>query len=129
MKFSQLPGITDGKLIRLAQDQEVTSLLTDSRKAQVAEGGALFFAITGLHHDGHDFVASLYHQGMRQFIVERPLSGDYPDANVIQVTSSLRALQQMVEGHRRLFKIPVIGITGSNGKTIVKEWLYQLSPA
>ncbi|GAB2538247.1 bifunctional UDP-N-acetylmuramoyl-tripeptide:D-alanyl-D-alanine ligase/alanine racemase [Spirosoma aerophilum] len=95
---------------------------------------AVFFAIQGEHHDGHDFIGYLYQKGVRQFVVERsaisPARRDelatYLDAEFIEVDSSLKTLQALAAEHRRQFRIPVIGITGSNGKTIVKEWLAQL---
>ena len=124
MVFSNLENITGGKILQLFRDEPVSTLLTDSRKA-IVEEGALFFAIGGVHHDGHQFVPRLYQLGIRQFIVERPVSvGD--EANVLLVTSSIAALQQIAGHHRSEIQAPVIGITGSNGKTIIKEWLYQL---
>ncbi len=124
MDFSELEIITNGKNLQVWKDQPLTVLLTDSRKAIVAEG-AIFFAISGRHHDGHQFVDELYSMGIRQFVVERPMTIG-PHANVLVVASSLRALQQVVARHRSGIDSPVIGITGSNGKTIIKEWLYQL---
>jgi len=93
-----------------------------------------FFAIRGEHHDGHDFIGELYRKGIRHFVVERAaLTPDrraelisYADAQFIEVDSSLQTLQSLATEHRRKFYIPIIGITGSNGKTIVKEWLAQL---
>jgi alanine racemase len=125
MLFSDLEAIANGKILQLFQDQEIITLLTDSRKATVTEG-AVFFAIGGLHHDGHQYIPKLYEQGIRQFIVERPVSGIGKEANVLLVDSSIAALQRMVAKHRSGITAPVIGITGSNGKTIIKEWLYQL---
>ncbi|MCK6616811.1 MAG: bifunctional UDP-N-acetylmuramoyl-tripeptide:D-alanyl-D-alanine ligase/alanine racemase [Cyclobacteriaceae bacterium] len=126
MRFSDLPSITGGTILSLYQDQVVTTLITDSRKAVVAEG-SVFFAISGERHDGHAFVRSVYEAGIRQFIVEHNFDlKNYPSANVLRVTSAVRALQQIAAYHRQQFSLPVIGITGSNGKTIVKEWLYQL---
>lgn len=124
MFFSQLSGLTGGKILQQFRDRPVTTLLTDSRKALVSEG-ALFFAIGGIHHDGHQFVAPLYEAGVRQFIVEKPLTLP-ADANILLVPSSLAALQNIASAHRKETDVPVIAITGSNGKTIVKEWLYQL---
>ncbi|MGF7214113.1 alanine racemase [Spirosoma lacussanchae] len=108
--------------------------LTDSRQRAGAADEAVFFAIRGSHHDGHDYIHDLYQTGVRQFVVERgALTPDrqaelinYPDAEFIEVDSSLHLLQKLAAEHRRQFRIPVIGITGSNGKTIVKEWLAQL---
>ena len=125
--FSQLEAITAGKNIRLTKDLPITSLLTDSRKA-ISSEGAVFFAITGEHHDGHRYIHDLYEKGVRQFVLESaaPALHALPDLNVLLVHSSLEALQSLVSFHRTLIPVPVIGITGSNGKTIVKEWLFQL---
>ncbi len=101
-------------------------LLTDSRKITHPET-ALFFAIKGDRHNGHRYIESCIDLGVSNFIVS-----DFKDewktaeANFIVVDDTLDALQQLAKHHREQFSIPVIGITGSNGKTIVKEWLYQL---
>lgn len=113
--------------------------ITDSRQVigNVTNGQAdqsVFFAIQGEHHDGHEFIGELYRKGIRHFVVERTALTpnrradllNYPDAQFIEVDSSLQTLQELAAAHRRLFRIPVVGITGSNGKTIVKEWLAQL---
>jgi len=125
MLFSQLENITHGKILQLFRDESLTTLLTDSRKA-IVSGGAIFFAIGGAHHDGHQFVRRLHERGIRQFVVEKPLPEIGEECNVLLVDSSVRALQEIVANHRSYINVPVIGITGSNGKTIVKEWLYQL---
>jgi len=124
--FSQLSSICEGKLLQLAKDRPVDDLIVDSRKAILTER-ALFFAISGERHDGHTYMTELYQKGIRQFVVEKSISlHAFPDANVLQVASSLHALQKLAAFHRLNFSLPVIGITGSNGKTIIKEWLYQL---
>lgn len=125
LSFSRLKNITDGHLLALHRDEQINLLLTDSRKAGSPEG-AVFFAIRGPHHDGHDYLTKLYDLGIRQFVVEKAVSEIGPDANVLLVKSSLKALQDISAFHRSRFTFPVIGITGSNGKTIIKEWLYQL---
>ncbi len=126
MLFSQLPQIAAGNITRMATDRPLTFFLTDSRKAIQAEG-ACFFAMAGPRHDGHQYIASLYQTGVRQFVVEKPLPwGEYPNANFFLCSSSLVVLQAIAQHHRQQFNIPVIGITGSNGKTIIKEWLFQL---
>lgn len=100
--------------------------MTDSRKA-VASETAVFFAIRGIRHDGHDHIATMYRQGMRQFVIEKNVGIDgLPEANFFRVPSSVKALQDLAGRHRRQFTFPVLAITGSNGKTIVKEWLFQL---
>jgi len=81
----------------------------------------------GPRRNGQTFIPDLYLRGVRNFIIYETLDPkDYPDANFILVKNSLRALQQLVVFHRNQFDLPVVGITGSNGKTIVKEWLNQL---
>lgn len=122
--FSQLVDITKGQLSQLSKDVVLEHLIIDSRKTIVAEG-SVFFAIAGMRNDGHRFIETLYQQGIRNFIVEKNVALP-SDANVLRVSSATQALQDMAAFHRNRFTIPVIGITGSNGKTIVKEWLYQL---
>lgn len=123
--FSKLEKITGGTVICLHADKPVTALITDSRKASAADG-ALFLAIKGARHDGHQHIRNLYDIGVRQFVIEREIDINLPEANIIRVNSTVNALQDIAAYHREQFSLPVIGITGSNGKTIVKEWLYQL---
>jgi alanine racemase len=124
----QLPGITGGKIVSLQSSKPlpIEHLLIDSRKLLVP-AHSLFFAIRGERHDGHQFIAELYQKGVRQFVVETIPDGiELPEATLLVVPNSLRALQAVAAWHRRQFQIPVIGITGSNGKTIIKEWLATL---
>lgn len=125
--FSELARITKGKIISLVDDVSITTLLHDSRKATLP-GGAVFFAIKGERHDGHDHLTDLYNAGFRNFIVEQLPPGFTTAAqcNILQVASAIDALQQLAIHHRSQFIYPVIGITGSNGKTIIKEWLFQI---
>jgi len=124
--FSSLAAICQGKTLQQNKDREIRDLIIDSRKVLLSEQ-ALFFAISGERHDGHQYISDLYRAGIRQFVVEKLVSvSPYPEANFIQVVSSKLALQAIVTNHRSNFSIPVIGITGSNGKTIIKEWLFQL---
>ncbi len=126
MLFSQVKDIVQGALIKLSVDRPVINLIIDSRKAVVHEG-SVFFAIHGTHHDGHTYIDGLYKAGLRQFIIERDFPFQhYPEGNFIRVRSAIHALQKISMAHRLEYDIPVIGITGSNGKTIIKEWLYQL---
>jgi Alr-MurF fusion protein len=125
--FSQLESITPGKILILEKDQSIISIITDSRKAVESEG-SVFFAIKGSNHDGHLFLNELYRKGIRQFVVEKEPTDPslFPGANIYLVTSAVAALQALVAYHRATLSTPVIGVTGSNGKTIVKEWLFQL---
>ncbi len=108
-------------------DIDVEWLLTDSRSLCFPEN-TLFFALRTYRGDGHRYVRELYDRGVRAFVVDT-LQDGMPDAVQLQVPDTLTALQRLAERHRETFSIPVIGITGSNGKTVVKEWLYQmLSP-
>lgn len=127
--FVDAARITGGKILLLQQDKPIRHLFTDSRKPVFADG-AVFMAIKGLHHNGHDYLQNLYNNGMRQFIVEQPVALDkLPAANVLLVPGCVDALQALARWHRKSFNLEVIGVTGSNAKTIVKEWLYQvLSP-
>ena len=124
--FSQLADVTKGKTISLGIDSPIEHLLLDSRKATTPTG-TLFFAIAGIRHNGHDHLARLYAAGFRSFVVEvAPDLAKFKDANFLLVKSSVAALQALAKFHRSIFSYPVIGITGSNGKTIIKEWLFQI---
>lgn len=105
-------------------------ILTDSRSLCFPEE-TLFFALKTRRNDGHRYIEELYSRGVRNFVVSN-LPDDYrkmSDANFLQVQQPIKALQRLAASHRRRFQVPVVGITGSNGKTVVKEWLYQiLSP-
>lgn len=112
---------------------QATVLLTDSRFVSQPEH-SIFFAIKGERHDGHAFIKDLYEKGVREFVVEKKALNDalkmqlagLPDAKFFVVENAIRALQHLVAKHRQNFEIPVVGVTGSNGKTIVKEWLSVL---
>lgn len=105
----------------------VEHLLIDSRQVAFAHS-TLFFAIESKRRDGHDFIADCYERGVRNFIISKNIPfQDFPEGNFIMVGNTLMALQQLAEFHREQFpNLTVIGITGSNGKTMVKEWLFQL---
>lgn len=123
--ISHIARIADAEAI-IRNDDMIEHLLTDSRKIS-SPAASLFFAIKGPRRDGHQFIQELYKKGIRNFIVSEKINSDnYPDANFLEVGDSLVALQQLATNHRGQFNFPVIGITGSNGKTIVKEWLYHL---
>ena len=131
-RFLDLPACVSGHLRQAPADASATvrHLLLDSRRADLPVGAA-FFALRGPSHDGHRYLPDLYAQGVRLFFVEEntALPGGlaaYPEAGIMEVASPLAALQALAAAHRAQFTASVIGITGSNGKTIVKEWLAQL---
>ena len=104
----------------------IDHLLLDSRQISFPKN-ALFFALVTPKNDGHLYVADAYGKGVRNFVVEHDQSHlEFPDANFILVKNSLEALQTLTRSHRSRFDLPCIVITGSNGKTTVKEWLFQL---
>ncbi|MDP4237883.1 MAG: bifunctional UDP-N-acetylmuramoyl-tripeptide:D-alanyl-D-alanine ligase/alanine racemase [Bacteroidota bacterium] len=108
-------------------DQQISWLLTDSRSLSFPDE-SLFFAIRTPRNNGHNYISELYQQNLRYFVVSemRPEFEMLTNAVFLKVTDTLQALQSLAAAHRASFNIPVIGITGSNGKTVVKEWLYQL---
>ena len=104
----------------------IEHLLTDSRRIAFPQT-SLFFSLSSPQRDGHQFIPELYAQGVRSFVVKYiPKKTTFTDANFLVVDDTLQALQTVAAWHRQKFTYPVVGITGSNGKTIVKEWLYQL---
>ena len=110
------------------KDTNIGFILTDSRSLCFPEE-TLFFALKSERNDGHNYIPELYRRGVRNFVVTNVPKGyasDYPEANFLKVVNTLEALQRLAERHRDEFNIPIVGITGSNGKTMVKEWLYQL---
>ena len=111
-------------------DAKIGWLLTDSRSLCFPEE-TLFFALRSQRNDGHRYIEDLYRRGVRNFVVENNsqfslFNSHFSDANFLVVPSPLEALQRLAERHRDEFDVPVVGITGSNGKTMVKEWLCQL---
>lgn len=114
--------IIDGEKQR-GGERQIDHLLYDSRRVQ-QPATSLFFAIKTAHNDGHKYIAEAYEKGVRAFVVSEEVTLE--DAVIIRVDDTLAALQKLAAHHRSQFHLPVIGITGSNGKTIVKEWLFQL---
>jgi len=112
--------------VRLVHEKVLIQyLIVDSRSVMIPEN-SLFFALSA-HRDGHEFIRDAYHKQVRNFVItEKKYISLYPDCNFIIVEDSLVALQLLALAHRKHFDLKTIGITGSNGKTIVKEWLYQL---
>lgn len=111
----------------IKKDDKISILLTDSRTVSFPEE-SLFFAFRSKKNDGHNYIPELYQMKVRNFVVEqiRPEYSELKDANFLLVNNTLHAFQKLATFHRQRFSIPVIGITGSNGKTMVKEFLYQL---
>jgi alanine racemase len=109
------------------EENIIKYLLIDSRSI-ISTTNTLFFAIRGDRHDGHSFIDELYNKGIRNFVVEHLPENhfSFPNANFLIVKNSLEALQHLVSNHRKAFNYSVVGITGSNGKTIVKEWLFHI---
>jgi alanine racemase len=106
----------------------VDAVSIDSRSLQNGPH-TLFFALRGPNHDGHDFLETVYTQGVTNFVVQRVPEALVGKANFLIVPDTLVALQQLATAYRSEFSFPIIGVTGSNGKTIVKEWLnFLLSP-
>jgi alanine racemase len=118
--------IIGGEFLRSGDQEPVEYLLIDSRRL-LYPTSTLFFALSGKRRNGMLFLIELYARGLRNFVVFERMDMDaFPEANFIYVKDSLKALQDLAAFHRSRFDFPVIGITGSNGKTIVKEWLFQL---
>jgi alanine racemase len=130
MNLYEIAGAIEGHFVLgelQARQTEVRILSIDSRQI-VDVSACLFFAIKGVRHDGHRYLNDLYLRGVRQFVVsssDTDFSG-FQGASVIRVPDSLKALQKLAAWVRRRFNYPVLGITGSNGKTVVKEWLFEL---
>lgn len=116
---------------RIVEEADILYLLTDSRELHTNPLQTLFFALHTAKNDGAHYIPDLYQQGVRAFVLNstpanKPLAGRFPDAAFLFVSDSLQALQDLAAYKRSLCHCPVIAITGSNGKTVVKEWLYQL---
>ncbi|MFQ5334938.1 MAG: UDP-N-acetylmuramoyl-tripeptide--D-alanyl-D-alanine ligase, partial [Flavobacteriales bacterium] len=125
--LGEIASVISGELLCGDGKAHINELLIDSRKAS-AGSDALFFAIRGERHDGHNYLRELSGKGIRSFIISDrdAIHLLERDANVICCKSSVQALQDLAAHHRTRFNVPVIAITGSNGKTVVKEWLFQL---
>ncbi len=121
--------IIKGKIQQQSPEEtHIDRLLLDSRKI-LFPATSLFFALKGARRNGHDFLYENYEKGVRNFVVSEDPAMQLPGANIILVKDTLAALQALASHHRKQFQFPIIGITGSNGKTIVKEWLSQLLEA
>jgi alanine racemase len=119
-------AVIGGEWIARHSNELIGHLAYDSRRLQ-QPSNALFFALETAYADGHKYVHDACKKGVRNFVVSRQIDpGPMGEANIIIVSDTLDALQSLASFHRGHFHFPVIGITGSNGKTVVKEWLYQL---
>jgi Alr-MurF fusion protein len=116
-----------GSRRRIIENQSIRWLLTDSRSLSFPEE-SVFFALKTSRNDGHRYIPELYKRGLRNFVISSKNFEleSYPEANIVWVSDTLKALQHLAGAHRKKFDCPVVAITGSNGKTIVKEWLWQL---
>ena len=124
---TKISEIVEGKLIGKDNNQIVINqLLTDSRRLRDPQQ-TLFFAIKSERNNGINYINDLYNRNVRCFVIQEDIDFlKYKDASFIKVKNTLDALQKLTEYHRSQFNIPIIGITGSNGKTIIKEWLFEL---
>lgn len=122
----EICNIVKASWLQKGKPVEIANLLTDSRNLIYPES-TLFISLITPNRDGHRFIPELYLKGVRAFLVsEKTNTKPFPEANFLLVKDTLLSFQAIAAFHRKRFKIPVIGITGSNGKTVVKEWLYQL---
>ncbi|MBI1224967.1 MAG: bifunctional UDP-N-acetylmuramoyl-tripeptide:D-alanyl-D-alanine ligase/alanine racemase [Bacteroidetes bacterium] len=128
----QIAEITGGQFLGAAPNTSqphtvIEHLLLDSRQV-IFPASSLYIALQGRRHDGHEFLRELYESGVRNFLVSKlpAQTAHFPQANFILVKNTQIAFQTLATWHRQQFSLPIIGITGSNGKTIVKEWLFQL---
>ena len=129
MKYllSQIAAICGGTFSGC--DSAVCSVVTDSRSLTCELGtGPMFVAMCGANHDSHDFIREMQGRGVRAFMVEHPV-GQTPGCGYICVDNAIWALQRLAAYHRAQFKGTVVGITGSNGKTVIKEWIAEELPA
>ena len=132
IKFSEVARILGVTPVQFRNDASIEVLLTDSRKLNLP-AVTLFFTISSGIKDASRYMPALYENGVRNFVAgldfDESRLTEFPEANIIKAENVLFALQQLAVAHRHRFQYPVIGITGSNGKTTVKEWLYQLLSA
>lgn len=124
--FIEISNIVNAEIIQHQIDSSITHVSVDSRKHSNSES-TLFIAIIGENNNGNNYIKELYNKGVRNYIISQKINvSEFKNANFCFVNNGIKALQEIAKHHRKKFKIPVIGVTGSNGKTIVKEWLYTL---
>ena len=126
--ISKIAEILNADAKFVDEQNVIEYLVIDSRSVLVPEN-SLFFALSS-HRDGHEFIQDAYDKEIRNFVItDGKYINQHPNCNFLLVTDVLKALQKLALYHRNQFTLKTIGITGSNGKTIVKEWLYQLLAA
>lgn len=125
LKLQNIAEIVGSQNLLADPEIIINELLLDSRKYNF-QYQVLFFALKGENHCGEDYIAELYDKGLRNFVVSKPQEKPYPGANFILVNDAKEALQKLASFIRHKYLEKVISVTGSNGKTIVKEWLYQI---
>jgi Alr-MurF fusion protein len=129
--INQLKEILSGTFLNYAEERAIRQVSIDTRIIRNSPD-MLFFAVVTKNNDGHLYLQDAYDKGIRNFIVEKAGIQDvltqeaFHSSNILMVKNSIGALQNLAIHHRNNFNIPVIGITGSNGKTIIKEWLFHL---
>jgi len=125
-RLTALAEAIGGEWLSQHNDPLIAHLSIDSRKP-FSPNDTLFVALSGERHDAHRYIRELHAKGMRHFMVSDPTTTQgLPDSNVILVRDTRDALHRIAAWHRSQMHAPVIGITGSNGKTVVKEWLFHL---
>ena len=125
--LSQIAALCGGRFA--GADRTVRTVVTDSRSLTCELGAdPLFVAMRGIHHDSHDYLRAMYDRGVRAFLTERPV--ELPaDCGCVVVANAIEALQALAADYRSHFRGTVVGITGSNGKTVIKEWIAEELPA
>lgn len=125
--LEEILQIISGRLVQRGSTGAINHITTDSRKI-ISGKDSLYIALEGSKYNGHDFVSAVYQEGIRYFILKEGHlpQEEFPDATILAVSDTVAALQALARWNRQLFGGPVLAIAGSNGKTIVKEWLGQV---
>lgn len=124
--LEEIASITGG--ILTGRNSRIERIITDSRNP-FDPTATLFVAIRGNNHNGHDYIPTLYQEGVRAFLIDSEIdTSRYPEAGFVRCDNSIQALQKLASSHRDRFKGTLVAITGSNGKTVTKEWIAQLCP-
>jgi alanine racemase len=123
-RLSEIAAAVGGRLVTHHPDVVITELVVDSRTAAPTDA-TLFVALKGERQDGHKYLKELAARGLRHALVNEGAAVDVPGLDLVVVPDTWSALQQLAAWHRRPYTYPVVGITGSNGKTLVKEWIFQ----